>query len=604
VKSKAAAVPYFPLHTRILRVAALLLTLAVGAPLAGRAQYPTCAAGVPTIALNQPAGQLCGIQDTAQAAHGTVTASAYLGIPYAQAPARWTNPQALTTAPWTGTFPATQYGNICPQPVPSGALPPSCPGTSCPNPLPNCDLPPPNQSEDCLYLNVWVPTGTAPTASLPVMVYIHGGAFLEGSGSSPLFDGTYLAAQHNKIVVSFNYRLGVLGFLAMDGITTSANNNFGFRDQIQALQWIKSNIPSFGGDAGNVTIFGESAGAMSVGLHALSSSTSQPLFQRAMMESNPLGVPYKDLTTATTVGNYFAAKIVNGAAGCDVACMQAKTAQDLVQAELSPSLSKWAISPKAKPYYGAGLGLEALLLWSPSLDGTLLNGQPLNAGAQLHDSLLLGTNQNEGTLFAYLMASGYTPFNKTHYSELLVVLFGFLNGVTKHSRYACTGTDCTPALANVLTDYLFTCSNRHLADAAPDDGGDVYMYYFNQVPSFACTWPAACICVGQVCHGDDLPFVFHTPQGVCPSYQFSSAEEKLSASMAGDWASFASGTAPWQAFGSTKLYETLNSTGGNAPDPLAATANCDFWEKHYKPANQKKMLQRMAKAIQSKKETK
>lgn len=574
---------------------ATLLAFAVFAPLAGSAQAPPCNTAVPTVTLSQPSGaQLCGFQDTAQDNGSPLSAAAYIGIRYAQAPVRWQNPQALTT-PWTGTFSATQYGNICYQSKPGPPPPTSCTGTNCPNPLPACTQAKPTQSEDCLYLNVWVPNNTAPNAGLPVMVYIHGGAFLEGSGSTPLFDGVYLAAKHNVIVVSFNYRLGVLGFLAMDGITDATNNNFGFRDQIMALQWVQKNIGSFGGDKDNVTLFGESAGAMSVGLHALSSPTSKGKFKNALMESNPLGVPYKDMKTAVQVGNHFASKTLNG---CNAACMKSKSATDLVNAETSASFTKWAANPTFLG--GAGLKLEALLLWSPTLDGTLLKGQPVNSGASLTAPMVLGTNQDEGTLFAVLAASAFTPFDQSAYSNLLLALFGWGNDVG--TKYPCSASDCTATLAKVFTDFLFTCSNRRLAISAANTN-NVYMYYFNQVPGFSCYWLAACVCAGQVCHGDELPFVFHTPAAVCPGpgYSFTADEEALSTRMAGDWAGFAAGTAPWQPFGSTKLYEFLNSTGGSATDPFAASANCTFWEKHYSAAMQEKMLRRLSKGIRSQK---
>src|SRR6185295_18851175 len=574
MRVKAKSVLCSPLPKRVVILSALSLALAMGLPPAVRAQAAACDSAVPTVTLNKPSGSVCGFTDSTQVTGSTQSVSAYVGIPYAQAPTkeaglRWKNTKALTAMPSTPVpFQAIQYGNICPQ-APGGAPPPtSCPAaTNCPSPLPTCTYPKPTQSEDCLYLNVWVPKGSPPASGWPVMVYIHGGAFIEGSGSAPLFDGTYLAATGNEIVVSFNYRLGVLGFLAMKGITDDNNNNFGFRDQIMALQWVQDNIQGFGGDKLNVTIFGESAGAMSVGLHALSSPSRKPLFKRAMMESNPLGVPYKDLPTATEVGNHFARWIVNGVWGCSAKCMQKKSVADLMTAEVSSKLTAWAVSPLK-----AGLKLESLLLWSPALDRTLLlKTQPVNAGGSLNVPMLLGTNQNEGTEFAFLAASGikkkYKTFGPNYYSDMLGTLFGIDAGVEKQSssRYACKtkGSDCTPQLANVFTDFLFTCSNRYLATHAPTPG-DLYMYYFNQVPSSACFWPVACICSGQVCHADELPFVFNTPEAVCPtSYKFQPDEEKLSQMMSGFWNAFGSQGSPngsWQPLGNSPNYNyyTLN----------------------------------------------
>lgn len=201
---------------------------------------------------------------------------AFLGIPFAEStagPNRFQPP--VPKAPWTAPFQATQFGNICPQ---------------------NDDTPGlPSQSEDCLSINIWTPNIDLSKERLPVMVYIYGGAFQFGASAMGLYDGSYLAARHNMVVVSFNYRSGALGFLAGVG---GLSGNYGFLDQQLALKWVNQNITDFGGNPGRVTLAGESAGAMSVGLHLFSAPASQPLFQQVVLMSNPLGISYRNLTQA------------------------------------------------------------------------------------------------------------------------------------------------------------------------------------------------------------------------------------------------------------------------------------------------------------------
>jgi para-nitrobenzyl esterase len=189
-------------------------------------------------------------------------------IPFAAPPVgelRWREPQPAPG--WNSGRDATAFGPICPQ-----------------NPTQYTKGLP--QSEDCLTLNVWSPNTTS-AAKLPVMVWIYGGGFLNGGAAMPLYDGTDLA-QHGVVVVSFNYRLGHLGFFAhpavLDENRDRASGNFGLLDQIAALKWVKDNIAAFGGDPANVTIFGESAGGVSVN-DLIASPLARGLFARAISES-------------------------------------------------------------------------------------------------------------------------------------------------------------------------------------------------------------------------------------------------------------------------------------------------------------------------------
>ncbi|XP_009458843.1 PREDICTED: cholinesterase-like, partial [Nipponia nippon] len=186
--------------------------------------------------------------------------TAFLGIPYAEPPLghlRFRPPRPAR--PWHGVLDASSHHHACYQAV--DTMFPGFGGSEMWNP--NREM-----SEDCLYLNVWVPV-PRPSAAVPVLVWIYGGGFYSGAASLDVYDGRYLAAAEGVVVVSMNYRVGALGFLALPG-HPEAPGNVGLLDQRLALRWVRDNVGAFGGDAGAVTLFGESAGAASVGLHLLS----------------------------------------------------------------------------------------------------------------------------------------------------------------------------------------------------------------------------------------------------------------------------------------------------------------------------------------------
>src|SRR5580698_11643535 len=197
--------------------------------------------------------------------------TSFKGVPFAAAPVgvfRWRPPQPVK--PWSDVRKAAEYGPDCAQlPFPGDAAP--------------LGVPP---AEDCLYANVWAPDGSA-GKKLPVMVWIYGGGFVNGGSSPSVYDGTQFA-KRGIVFVSFNYRIGRFGFFAFPALTKENPNepkgNYGYMDQIAALQWVRRNAAAFGGDPANVTIFGESAGGGSV-LMLMTSPLSKGLFKRAVVES-------------------------------------------------------------------------------------------------------------------------------------------------------------------------------------------------------------------------------------------------------------------------------------------------------------------------------
>ena len=454
----------------------------------------TCAVGP----VQTTIGAVCG---TVAATAGT-SVDAFLGIPFGEDTGganRWEPP--VPKARLTGTFQATALGPICEQAPPQYAAPPL--------------------SEDCLSINIWTPADARPSAGLPVMAFVYGGAFVTGASAVPLYDGAYLSASQHVVVVNFNYRLGALGFLAgVEGL----NGNYGLLDQQLALQWVADNIAAFGGDPNQVLLFGESAGAMSVGLHLLSVPSSSGLFSAALMESNPLALPYKTVAQAAPFGASLEKLL-----GCQtggLACMRSKPAADIVTAQGDKSLV----------LEGLLSGFSGLLLWAPVVDGTLVTGQPTTAAAAgLPKPTLLGTNQDEGTLFVYdaLQELGLSTLTAAQYEDLLTQLFGATDAAAILQAYPATDMDNAPQLAEVANDYIFFCSTRYVANAG---GSPVYAYLFTQ-PSHFNIWPSVPQCAAPtVCHGAELPYVFHTAANIGET--FLPAEDVVSQAMLGYWSGF------------------------------------------------------------------
>lgn len=329
-----------------------LLLLVVGFALA--------ASGVAQVRVES--GVVQGVRD-----HGVTV---YKGIPYAAPPLgdlRWRAPQAARS--WSGTRQAVAFGPACMQRIHGEFLPWTTEFLA---------LAP--TSEDCLYLNVWAPAEHK-NVGLPVLVYIHGGAFSEGSGAVPVYDGAALA-RTGLVVVSINYRLGVFGFLAHPELTAEsaqkASGNYGLLDQMAALRWVRRNIAGFGGDPGRVTIWGQSAGAFSVGA-LLASPEAAGLFTRAVADSglSLAGMPMMNRAQAEEAGKQFAAS---------------RHAQTLAELRQLPAE---ALLPTAS---------EMGMRFSPIVDGWVLP-DTLRAlsqrGADNDVAVITGFQANDGMLFSF-----------------------------------------------------------------------------------------------------------------------------------------------------------------------------------------------------------
>ena len=433
-------------------------------------------------------------------------ANAYLGISYGSDTGGAQRFRPPTPKPdFEAPFMALKYGPIAPQNYAKKTL---------------------VQSEDCLSINVWTPTGTSPSASLPVMVWIHGGNFITGSNSDPIYDGSYLAARHGVIVASINYRLGALGFLATAG---GADGNFGLMDQQLAMKWIQRNIASFGGDPQKVTLFGESAGAISIGIHLGCAPHSGMLFRRGIMESNEIGAPLKPRETARKYGEVFMKTI--GASDLNA----------LRQTPVKKILRAQSLLPvQAKQLFR---GTELFIPWAPVLDQKVIVRQPMTGFVEghVHKSFIAGTNKDEGRLFV----QGLQLFKYSYVAEL-ISLFGDHYPAVLERYDAPWQGDSSELFGQLLTDYIFSTANHRILEghAASNNDAPAWGYYFTQGVSFVVFGSE--IEPEYALHGDEIPFVFNTATLVNGS--FTPAEQTLSQQMGHYWTNFAKTGSPNKPF--------------------------------------------------------
>ncbi|MEJ7583198.1 MAG: carboxylesterase/lipase family protein [Acidimicrobiales bacterium] len=342
-------------------------------------------------------------------------------------------------------------------------------------------------SEDCLYLNVFTPACDG--GARPVMVWIHGGGFLTGTGSIPWYDGTGLA-RRDAVIVTVNYRLGVFGFLHLEDIAPGFDQagNAGLLDQVAALEWVRDNIAAFGGDPANVTVFGESAGAMSIAT-LLAMPAAKGLFRRAILESGA-GAHVHDADTATKMTEAFLAEL-----GVDAA--EAAALRELPAADLLAAQSRFT---RTVPFQ-QGLPLQ------PVVDGRVLPERPTRAvaaGSAADVDLLIGTTLEEMKMFL-LMEPSLAEMDEDRAgtsSDTIFVPKGRAEGEAlatyRRGRPEDSAADIWSA---ILTDRTFRMPAVRLVEAQLAQRADVWMYLF------AYRSPAFGGALGS-CHALEIPFVW------------------------------------------------------------------------------------------------
>ena len=461
--------------------------------------------------VNAPAGRVRGV------ASGDV--HIFRGIPYARPPVgelRWRPP--LRPPRWRGVRDATQFGAACVQPPP-----PAGAGAHAAT------------SEDCLFLNIWAP---ANARKAPVLVWIHGGSLIGGAGSEAIYDGAGFAAR-GVMVVSINYRLGALGWLAHPGLSAESrrniSGNYGLMDQIEALRWVRRNIGAFGGDAGNVTIAGESAGALSV-MYLMAAPDARGLFHRAIAQSAyMITMPelrngaYADWPDAETIGASLAAQL--GAA--DAAGLRAMSAEALIE--------------------GAG---RARYFPLGNVDGRTLRRQLVDVfdrGEQAPVPILAGFNEGEIRSLRFLLPP--PPADAAAYAGEIRARYGDLADAFLERYPAETISE---SMLATTRDAMYGWTAERLVAKQTAIGAPSFLYYFDH------GYPAADEAGFHAFHAAEIPFVFGTTAStppIWPAVPQTAQEQRLSDAMLSYWATFARDGAPraqgeegWRTYGPDRAY--------------------------------------------------
>ncbi|XP_066292865.1 uncharacterized protein [Branchiostoma lanceolatum] len=467
---------------------------------------------------------------------------AFRGIPYAAPPVgelRYRPPQPAL--PWEGVREAVDYGSYCPQNL-SG--------------LNQLDFPMEfgenmTMSEDCLTVNVYTPT-VAADAALPVLLWIHGGGLMVFYGSPPGWEA--LAAHQDVVVVSFNYRLGVLGFLSTGD--ENMPGNYGLLDQVHAMKWVKENIRSFGGDPERVTIFGESAGAISVS-YLLLSPLSKGLFQRAISQSGTWKTfPVNPQPLATT--KMFAEK-----AGCEMedpaaltTCLKEKSAEELMEAVQA---------------------LGPMFYLVPVVDGTFLTAHPtdlMEKGEINTADYLVGFNNHEGGwmgLSSFLEGDPHDGISQEEFVKLVKMILSFVypgnpnfdkiaDTIVAEYQHPTTPDNPLATLnqfTHVTGDSFFIAPTMLVTEKHVNAGARVFLYEDQYRPSIHKNKPDWVGCE----HGDDLFMLWGIPflDGPVKPLNYTKEDEQFSLDMMAYWANFA------------RTGDPSDSTGGPTDSPSLPT---------------------------------
>jgi para-nitrobenzyl esterase len=472
------------------------------------------------------------------------------GIPYAAPPVgrlRWQSPRPA--ARWPGVRDAGKPGPWCVQPAVDS--------------LASAD----STSEDCLTLNVWTPTGKV-LERRPVLVWIHGGSFVKGSGD--IYDARRLTTRGDIVVVTINYRLGALGFLADPALAPPSDvaGNYGLADQQAALRWVRDNIVNFGGDPAKVTIAGESAGGMAVCDH-LVAPDSAGLFRAAIIQSGPCQAQVGP-GTAQRISRDYAASVGCADQATAATCLRALPADDLTE-----------------PLWYASFGTDRLS--GPTIRTPALPVDPVKAfadGAAARVPVLIGTNRDEFTMFValrYLREGG--EISAAEYRAVLTETFGDRNSAAVLAHYPAEkfGGNASLAYAAAATDDIFACLADRMADGLARSAPAVYAYEFDDphapAPEIYQQVPFP---IGAS-HSLDIHYLFDGG-GLAP---LDPAQRRLSDQMIDYWSHFVTTGAPkvagepeWPTVGTNPAddpWMSLRTDGSRVVTDFAAEHQCRFW---------------------------
>lgn len=492
----------FFLRAGLLVAAAVVLSAcATHPPLKSRLRSETAAP--PEVSLSD--GRVRGVRQN--------DVDAFLAIPYAAPPVgvlRWRPPQPVT--PWSGVYDATHFRHDCMQKAfPFDAAPLKT-----------------TFSEDCLTLNVWRPADFPRAGKAPVMVWIHGGGFVNGGTSSPTYNGAYLAAK-GVVFVSMNYRLGRFGFFGFPALSAEypgeLKGNYGYMDQIAALKWVRANIAAFGGDPENVTVFGESAGGGSV-LTLLTSPLAQGLFARAGVESGGgrsalmgprlLTEDKPGLPSLESAGVRFAqAHGISGTGADALAKLRALPAGDICDGLNMLNMNS--------PTYGG-----------PIIDGRLVVAEPdaaFAAGNMAKVPLIIGANSADlGFPDADTMAAALKPFGR--------------NAAKAKKLYDPENSDNAALVANrIAADKMMVEPARFVARQYAEKAGPTFAYRFSYVSPSAKqameTGPMAKFIVNHGAqHASEIPYIFDTIRDV-EGDALDPRDQEMADAMSRYWLNFA-----------------------------------------------------------------
>ena len=480
----------------------------------------------------------------------------FKGIPYAAPPTgelRWKPPQPVK--PWKGILDASQYGNQCPQLLRYGLTEAA-------------------YNEDCLFLNVTTPVvHSQAAAKLPVIVWIHGGAFV--GGSSSLYPLAHMALSGDMVVVSLNYRLGAFGFMGHPAFDRDYDGSYGLEDQREALRWVQRNISAFGGDPGNVTIAGESAGAGSVCMHLVAPQATKGLFQKAIIQSAACMFNMHSVEEADTTGARVATKVGCGDQASALSCMRGKPVKDLLEAASA----------------AAGSDLMAYVPVVGNKSQPLQGAEAIPKGKFVAVPILDGGNRDELRLYvAYDVQAGKTVTTQNYFAYLKAVYGDHTEAVLAQYPADLYSSPAT-TLGSVMSDYspavgLTNCGYLQMAETA-SRFTKVYQYEFADSNAPPVTTDPG-FEMGAV-HSAELPYFFphfsNTTKLDGPD--LAPASQKLADQMMQYWTSFArsgvpisAGSAAWSAFQSSSRVMRFEPGKVGEYDANAGH-RCGFWKKLY-----------------------